>query len=569
MRRRDFVTLLGGAAAWPLAARAQDEAAGYPARPITLIVPYAPGGGNDVLARAVAEPMGKTLGQPVVVENHGGAGGSIGTRQVAKAAPDGYTLGLGGTGTLAIDPTLYPNAGYDPRKDFAPVGLIATSPLIVLVNPSVPAHTIQELIALAKKQKLTYASAGRGSGIHLGTVLFAQMAGIELTHVPYRGSAPALTDLLGGHVQIYFSSLPPAIGLVKDGRLRALGVTGLIRSASFPDVPTVAEQGLPGFEAVLHYGIVAPAGTPRAIVGKLNAALRLALADARGQQTHRDRRRRAAADHGGRIRRRHRPRGNEVVGAGEKVGRAAEVGRASARDRLKPMDLEQRRGGRRRQSLDQRGGGGAIAGRGADARRKDRGELQCVRKRPGKIHTFDRQQLGDLLHRQFGLAARHHFGDAPARPEHDLAAQDVRDAQPLQQLLEIDAAGAFARAHHRACRQQRALERVRGGDIGLGRARAHRDAEAAARNVAAGFAQNQALPGQFVDHRTGDDRHVEGRAVLDGALERIGGIVTNGQPLPARVRKLRRQRAQHRFHGMRAEDFELGHSAILRNTRSR
>ena len=136
MRRRDFVTLLGGAAAWPLAARAQDEAAGYPARPITLIVPYAPGGGNDVLARAVAEPMGKTLGQPVVMENHGGAGGSIGTRQVAKAAPDGYTLGLGGTGTLAIDPTLYPNAGYDPRKDFAPVGLIATSPLIVLVNPS-------------------------------------------------------------------------------------------------------------------------------------------------------------------------------------------------------------------------------------------------------------------------------------------------------------------------------------------------------------------------------------------------------------------------------------------------
>jgi tripartite-type tricarboxylate transporter receptor subunit TctC len=284
MRRRDFVTLLGGAAAWPLAARAQDEAAGYPARPITLIVPYAPGGGNDVLARAVAEPMGQTLGQPVVVENHGGAGGSIGTRQVAKAAADGYTLGLGGTGTLAIDPTLYPNAGYDPRKDFAPVGLIATSPLIVLVNPSVPAHTIRELIALAKKQKLTYASAGRGSGIHLGTVLFAEMAGIELTHVPYRGSAPALTDLLGGHVQIYFSSLPPAIGLVKDGRLRALGVTSLIRSASFPDVPTVAEQGLPGFEAVLHYGIVAPAGTPRAIVGKLNAALRLALADAKVNQ---------------------------------------------------------------------------------------------------------------------------------------------------------------------------------------------------------------------------------------------------------------------------------------------
>ena len=236
-----------------------------------------------MLARAVAEPMAKVLGQPLVIENHGGAGGSVGTRQVAKAAPDGYTLGLGGTGTLAIDPTLYPNAGYDPRKDFAPIGLIATSPLIILVNQSLPARNVQELIALAKAQpgKLNYASAGTGSGIHLGTVLFADTAGIDLTHIPYKGSGPALTDLLGGHVQVYFSSLPPAVGLVKEGKLRALGVTGLKRSASFPDVPTVAEQGLPGFEAVLHYGIVAPAGTPRPIIDKLNAALRTALGDPR------------------------------------------------------------------------------------------------------------------------------------------------------------------------------------------------------------------------------------------------------------------------------------------------
>ncbi|HEX5518426.1 MAG TPA: tripartite tricarboxylate transporter substrate binding protein [Pseudolabrys sp.] len=287
MKRRAFILLSAAAmvagtlAMRPFAAHAQNSAAGYPDHPITLIVPYAPGGGNDVLARAVAEPMSKSLGQPVVIENRGGAGGSVGTRQVAKAAPDGYTLGLGGTGTLAIDPTLYPNVGYDPRKDFAPVGLIATSPLIVLVNHAVPAHNVRELIALAKAQsgKLNYASAGVGSGIHLGTVMFAETAGIDLTHIPYKGTGPALTDLLGGHVQIYFSSLPPAIGLVKEGKLRALGVTGLKRSASFPDLPTVAEQGLPGFEAVLHYGIVAPAGTPRPIIDRLNAALRAALDD--------------------------------------------------------------------------------------------------------------------------------------------------------------------------------------------------------------------------------------------------------------------------------------------------
>jgi len=259
------------------AAAAQD----YPSRPITLVVPYSAGGGNDVMARIVAEKMSKSLGQQIVIENKGGAGGSIATRQVAKAAPDGYTLGLGGTGTLAINPTLYPNVGYDPRRDFAPVGLIATSALVVLVHPGIEAKSIAELIALAKREpgRLNYASAGSGSGIHLGSELLAQMAGIKLTHIPYKGSSPALTDLLGGHVAIYLSSLPPAIALVREGKVRALAVTGPARSPVFPDLPTVAEAALPGYEAVLHYGIVAPAGTPQPIIHKLNAAMRAALAE--------------------------------------------------------------------------------------------------------------------------------------------------------------------------------------------------------------------------------------------------------------------------------------------------
>jgi len=258
------------------AASAQD----YPNRPITLIVPYSAGGGNDLMARIAAEKMSRTLGQQIVIENRGGAGGSIATRQGARATPDGYTLTLSGTGTLAINPTLYPNVGYDPRKDFAPVGLIGTSALVVLVNPSIPVKTIKELIAYAKANpgKLNFASAGTGSGIHLAAEYFKVQAGIEMTHVPYKGSGPALQDLVGGHVALYFSSMPPAVGLIKEGKVRALAVTGPKRSDIMPELPTVAEAGdMPGFEAVLHYGIVAPAGTPKPIVDKLNAALRAAV----------------------------------------------------------------------------------------------------------------------------------------------------------------------------------------------------------------------------------------------------------------------------------------------------
>jgi len=264
-----------------LSGLATAKAADYPARPITLVVPYAAGGGNDVIARIVAEKMGTSLGQTVIIENRGGAGGTIATRQVAKSEPDGYTL-LIATSSLAINPSLYPNAGYDPRKDFAPIGLIASSNNVVLVNPAVPVRSITELIALAKQQDgtLTFASTGTGSSVHLAAELFAGMAGLRLNHVPYKGSGPALNDLIGGHVALMFSTMASAAGLVRDGsKVRALALTGAARSALFPDLPTVAEAGLPGYEAVLHYGLVAPAGTPRSVVEKLNAALNAALSD--------------------------------------------------------------------------------------------------------------------------------------------------------------------------------------------------------------------------------------------------------------------------------------------------
>jgi tripartite-type tricarboxylate transporter receptor subunit TctC len=276
-RLRSILTLVIAVviSAAPCAVSAQS----YPQRPITLVVPYPAGGGNDVLARLVAEKMSHSLGQQIVVENRGGAGGTIATRQVAKSAPDGYTL-LIATSSLAINPSLYPNVGYDPRKDFAPVGLIASSSNVALVHPSVPASSIKELIALAQQNpgKLNFASTGSGSSVHLAAELFALMAEIKLTHVPYRGSGPALNDLVGGHVTMMFATMPSS-GLARDGKVRALAVTGAKRSSVLPDVPTVAEAGLPGYEAVLHYGLVAPAGTPRPIIDKLNAALRTALSD--------------------------------------------------------------------------------------------------------------------------------------------------------------------------------------------------------------------------------------------------------------------------------------------------
>ena len=252
----------------------------YPNRPITLIVPFPPGGSTTIVGRIVADKMSEVLGQSIVVDNRGGAGGTIGSRAVAKSAPDGYTILLGYTGTLAIGPSLYGNVGYDPRTDFEPIGRIGTAPNTLVVHPSFPVHSVPELIAYAKANpgKVNFGSAGIGTVSHVCGEYFANVAGVKITHVPYKGSGPALNDLLGGHVTMMFSTMASAAGLVREGsKVRALAVTGATRSELFPNLPTVAEAGLPGYEAVLHYGIVAPAGTPRPVIEKLNAALNAAL----------------------------------------------------------------------------------------------------------------------------------------------------------------------------------------------------------------------------------------------------------------------------------------------------
>jgi tripartite-type tricarboxylate transporter receptor subunit TctC len=251
----------------------------YPNRPVTLVVPFPPGGSTSIVARIVADKMSEALGQSIIIDNRGGAGGTIGTKAVAKTTPDGYTILLGYTGTLAIGPTLYPNAGYDPRKDFAPVGLIGNAPNSLVVHPSFPAKSVQELIAYAKADpgKVNYGSAGVGTVSHVAGEYFATAAGIKLTHVPYRGTGPALADLIGGHIPMAFAPIPATHGPVSQGQLRGLAVTSATRSSLVPDLPTIAESGLPGFEASLFYGIVAPAGTPRPIIDKLNEALRASL----------------------------------------------------------------------------------------------------------------------------------------------------------------------------------------------------------------------------------------------------------------------------------------------------
>jgi tripartite-type tricarboxylate transporter receptor subunit TctC len=263
-------------AALQIPAAAQEK---YPTRPITLIVPFPAGGGVDAVGRIVADKLSAALGQQVVVDNRGGAAGVIGTRAAVKAAPDGYTLVMAHTGTTSINPSLFANVGYDPRKDFTPIGLISSTPVTLMAHPSFAAKSIADLIAMAKREpgKLNFGTAPPGTGSHLAAELFKATAGIDVTIVPYKGTAALTNDLIGGHVPIGFNVLAPAMGSLQAGSLRAIAVAGPTRSSIFPDVPTVIESGLPGFEAVLHYGLLAPAGTPNEIILRLNKELRTLL----------------------------------------------------------------------------------------------------------------------------------------------------------------------------------------------------------------------------------------------------------------------------------------------------
>jgi tripartite-type tricarboxylate transporter receptor subunit TctC len=255
-----------------LAISASAQAQVYPAKPIRMIVAYPPGGGTDIVGRMVAQKLGETLGQSVLVENRGGASGNLGTELAARAAPDGYTILMGNVAPNAINVSLFKNLPFDPVADFVPVSLVASTPNILVVHPSIPARTVKEVIALAKAKPgtLNFASAGVGSSSHLAGELFRILAGADIVHVPYEGAGPAIVDVLSGQVQLYFATMPAAMPHVKSGKLAAVAVTSSRRSRALPDLPAIAEAGVPGYEASTWYGVLAPARTPAAVIARLH-----------------------------------------------------------------------------------------------------------------------------------------------------------------------------------------------------------------------------------------------------------------------------------------------------------
>ena len=258
------------------AAVAQD----YPNRPVRWVSPWPAGGANDIFSRAIAQKLSDAFGQPVVVDNRAGAAGAIGTEHVAKSAADGYVLTLGSSPTHAIAPSLNPALPYDPLRDFAAVTLVAVVPNVLVVNPSLPAKSVRELIALAKAKpgSLNFGSAGNGTSQHLSAELFKVLASVDMVHVPYKGTAPALADLLAGQVQLAFDNIPALLPHIQSGKLRALAVTSAARSQALPDLPTVAETGLPGYDASVWFGVFVPAGTPRPVINRLHGEINKALA---------------------------------------------------------------------------------------------------------------------------------------------------------------------------------------------------------------------------------------------------------------------------------------------------
>ena len=296
-------------------------AQGYPTRPITLVVPYPPGGGVDTLARVVADKLSGALGQQVVVDNRAGGSGLVGTRAFIKSAPDGHTLFLGHTGSISINPSLYANSGFDPRKDFAPIGLIASMPVALLSHPSFPAKTMADVVALARKDgnRFNIGSSAVGTGSYLSAELFRSLAGVDAAIIPYKGTAQLMNDLLGNHVPVAFGVLPPALGNLQSGHLRAIAVISPRRFSLLPDVPTANESGMPGFESVLHYGLLAPGWHAAADRGSPEQGIAGAGRYRPSQTAHPDRRRRSLDLDAGGIRQGHRQRRAQVGDADQEA----------------------------------------------------------------------------------------------------------------------------------------------------------------------------------------------------------------------------------------------------------